>query len=320
MNYDFNKIDEYVKKKYNQDFFDNLQSKTNDDFLFIIKTKYLNEILKYDIDVDILLNINTQELVTAYVERVSYKKYKIYLNKKLMTILVYFADELSNNESFFEKIDRKKENDTILERLSQTILQIWINFIICHETAHIIRGHIDNDKMYYFEHEINKKDYNENLFYEVDADNSAIKIFIQILSDQLSLICKLTKLKDITVIEYILTYLVKLFEIFFKINNKDKEKIYYDHIIRIAVSLISICEVQNESNCLPIKLKELEKMTKNIFDDFLDENKYMLSNFEFQTKSKYIIENYKPFLCKINISEKQLIDRKKIKFYEEKIK
>ena len=202
----------------------------------IINNKENDLYFKRKINIDILLDRDILNDPNASVYKIDDYNYEIVIGKKFLVLLNYYSSEIVNKNLIFNKIDRIEVNEEKLYKINSLIFFFWTQFIILHEWAHIVNGHLDlknfSDPYYEFNSTI-KTNNESDIFLEMDAD----KLAGQLLINQFLIILNDLEIEfqedKITLIDNFHKIMYHLFDMFFRIhekNIKSSHPSYYDRI------------------------------------------------------------------------------------------
>ncbi|MDN5067968.1 hypothetical protein O8C94_04145 [Aliarcobacter butzleri] len=260
----------------------------------------------------------------ASVYKIDNYNYEIIIGKKLLALLNFYATQIVNDILIFSKIDRIEENTEKLHKICNVIFFFWTQFIILHEWAHIMNGHLEL-KIFsdpYYEFNANIKANNESdIFLEMDADKLAgqflINQFLIILND---LEIELQEDK-ITLIENFYKIMYHLFDMFFRIYGKNIRTSHPSIFDRIhAISTIFGEQLIARKDLLKMSEEKLEEIgNKSIFEFTiylenynLDKSK-LLSDFE-ENYDKYLkfiedieLDKYKILMLPKSINKDKIL-------------
>ena len=235
----------------------------------------------------------------ASVYKIDDYNYEIIIGKKLLVLLNFYATKIVNDNLIFSKIDRIEENTEKLYKIRDVIFFCWTQFIILHEWAHIMNGHLELKNMRdpYYEFNANIKTNNESdIFLEMDAD----KLAGQLLINQFLIILNDLEIEfqedKITLLENFHKIMYYLFDMFFRIHEKNIRSSHpscYDRIH--AISTIFGVELLEKKNILKISEEKINEIGNESIMEFailflkdynLDKTK-LLSDFD-ETYDKYL--------------------------------
>ena len=265
----------------------------------IINNKENDLYFKRKINIDILLDRDILNDPNASVYKIDDYNYEIVIGKKFLVLLNYYSSEIVNKNLIFNKIDRIEVNEEKLYKINSLIFFFWTQFIILHEWAHIVNGHLDlknfSDPYYEFNSTI-KTNNESDIFLEMDAD----KLAGQLLINQFLIILNDLEIEfqedKITLIDNFHKIMYHLFDMFFRIhekNIKSSHPSYYDRIH--AISTIFGVELLEKKNILKISEEKINEIGNESIMEFailflkdynLDKTK-LLSDFD-ETYDKYL--------------------------------
>lgn len=276
----------------------------------IIKNDLSDRYLKYPIDINFYLNQDIPNDPNAYVNKISDKKYNIYIGKKLLILINHYSYKIIDDNMLFNDFDRNEANAKLLSTFSSIIFYLWMDFVCLHEWFHIARGHLEYHNKPYYEYNILSEHNNEDIFFEVDADRFAMKLVTKRFMSSIKNIKLFVKNKDDKyIIDNFITAMIYLFDLFFLLKGENKRSSHPSPLERINIIIPSIVEAMHNQQMLTISEEELVKLLNQKITVFILRHgkEYNINPEKYAVDMKNLIEGYFTFFHNNNIVKHQIL-------------
>jgi len=274
---------------------DNITRQVNN---IIKNNKLLKQIFK-DSKKQITFKFYEGEL-QARIIRFSDDDYEIKLSTDLIFLIFNYSYEISQKFNLSKEI---QNDEVIMEKIRSSLFYYWIEMIFLHEVSHLFRKHLElmNTKEFFEFYMTPSKSNvaNDLIYYEMDADRYAGKLFAAIFHLSLDTLKKHVFLNENNLIEkFAIEGSMYLFDLLYKIDQEEEEEEYITHPHpkqRMVLFLLGIQEAKYQNNNIfNMTLSELEALCEKKHIDFID--RYYDDSLDLYVNQIELLDQYNKFI------------------------
>jgi len=236
----------------------------------------------------------------ARIKKFSHNDYEIQISTDLILLLLNYSYQVSQK---FNLPTERQKDEVFVEKIRSSLFYYWIEIIFLHEISHLFRKHLElmhTNEFHEFYMTPSKTNVaNDLIYYEMDADRYAGKLFAAIFHLSLDTLKKHVFLNENNLIEkFAIEGSMYLFDLLYKIDQEEEEEEYRTHPHpkqRMVLFLLGIQEAKYQNNNIfNMTLSELEALCEKKHIDFID--RYYDDSLDLYVNQIKLLDQYNKFI------------------------